>query len=826
MRLSTEDNFELSEENPMTINEYQNSVYQEIKLRAQSYNIIYVYGAIGSGKTSIMEKFRDVPSFIFPFSDINKKDESLFPWITSSKASANQVANINDATDAILSFDQTKCFKEPVKFLFSVFNKSLRTARELNNIFNDKEITVILNLIKLTAKGNYYLIFDNCENMNESSLQFINKLLTTCYINKLLKDKLKIILIENTNLISDSFNIVAETKIKVEIDNTVFEDFIDISSGSHTFSHDDKILLATVTGKDLGLVKVLLNYYKENNIEHDILIQSSTGEMLSDIFNKMIAIHLQERGKELDCLEIASVLGLIVNAYDLSELTHDEIGLVRDALEFGESLGLIASDTPDYSLVRFLHPIVKDILYSKLRNKEIFHREYSIILKKKYPTKHMIITDNLHRSAQRDIDVLYEFCTNLVMLALQNKLSAFDFGNNSNKYVSSKYKTFADVLYRILLWYEQGEYEICLKNINRICLIDIPGDYCNGIIKFITARVQLIIGNTLETFHEVKNLLLKAASVFLDYEMYDIYFDALTVLLNVCAYKLSDMNGAREIEKQYVEIYNKILPDVDDSELYNSYIEFKRRTASLLDAQGAFERMSDILSRDVFEDFLPKYKAYSDMIGYSLYAGEFSTAQEYSEQIRQYVNTNSFYVFPEEYKYINNAILSDIFCSEVGTGNFFTLVKCGIEQLKKYEDQPGVSKVVKTNLACLYMLNMNFEEAETRLFKLYNTLDEYSNSLYYTVVPSNLAALYAIKGDFKNAEKFNREVKSHLYMWDDNYQIYYKHQNEYMLKLIQQQSSITPLDLFRPDESARISAKTYQFVGRGIMMSELLFYTL
>lgn len=37
---------------------------------------------------------------------------------------------------------------------------------------------------------------------------------------------------------------------------------------------------------------------------------------------------------------------------------------------------------------------------------------------------------------------------------------------------------------------------------------------------------------------------------------------------------------------------------------------------------------------------------------------------------------------------------------------------------------------------------------------------------------------------------------------------------------------MTPFELFLPDSTSEISAKTYKFVGRGIMMSELLFYTL
>lgn len=55
---------------------------------------------------------------------------------------------------------------------------------------------------------------------------------------------------------------------------------------------------------------------------------------------------------------------------------------------------------------------------------------------------------------------------------------------------------------------------------------------------------------------------------------------------------------------------------------------------------------------------------------------------------------------------------------------------------------------------------------------------------------------------------------------------YYTWQNEYMKSLIESGTEVTPFDLFRIDETHTTSAKTYKFIGRGLMFSELLFYTL
>lgn len=47
-----------------------------------------------------------------------------------------------------------------------------------------------------------------------------------------------------------------------------------------------------------------------------------------------------------------------------------------------------------------------------------------------------------------------------------------------------------------------------------------------------------------------------------------------------------------------------------------------------------------------------------------------------------------------------------------------------------------------------------------------------------------------------------------------------------MKSLIESKTKVTPFDLFKLDKTHTTSAKTYEFIGRGLMFSELLFYTL
>ena len=75
-------------------------------------------------------------------------------------------------------------------------------------------------------KSNFYLIFDNCEYMNDRSAKFIRRLFINNDIRKALNNRLKLVFIENTTDNSSALSSLASANIKVEID----EAFIVVSS--------------------------------------------------------------------------------------------------------------------------------------------------------------------------------------------------------------------------------------------------------------------------------------------------------------------------------------------------------------------------------------------------------------------------------------------------------------------------------------------------------------------------------------------------------------------------------------------------------------------
>lgn len=808
--------------------EYQEKVYQNIVRILRDNNSVLIYGQLGSGKSTLINaSYSKNCSSYFAFKDIDKNSVDTFPLIVLSKSFSDKVNNNKEYIETITELSTKKV---PMRLIFNRFNKSIKMFKSLNNTFNDTEINIIIGLEKLIKTGHYYIILDNCEYINNATLSLIRKLMSCGIMSEAFKNRLKFIFIEN--VVNEEINSVLhsmiDNKVNVEISHSEYTKYIRSLKNSKEFPNETIQIIEAVSSKDLAITNILLEYFENDNTsQNELLKQTVTAERLADIFDYVISAHMKNHIQEINCLKVASILGLIISSYDLAELTDKEMEFIETTLTFGEQTGLLQKNVQNDSIISFLHPIIKDILYKKLENKSIHHQQYNNLLKRHYPNKHILIAENLYKGHINTQQLQNEFLTQLMILSINKSLSDFNAEEYINKYFDKKtIINFVNDYYTAIMLYEKGNYFESKRLVNNIDKIDIPSDFCKCLLDYLKARIIVVIGNTNADYLKVKKLLQRCIKTFFEHQIYDLYFDSLTVLLNVYAYKLSDLQSARQIEDEYVKNYHILETNVDTNELSDAYIEFLRRTASLLDAEGAYTRMTKLFNRYEIKDFLPKYKAYCDMVGYSLYAGEFSSAKEYSKKVENYITLNSFYDFPEKYKYINNKVLAKLYYYSVNSSEFKKAIAYGIKELTKYENLNGVSNVVKMNIACLHILNHNFSEAEKRLLELNSLLSVYSNALYNTYVPSNLAALYLLKKEYTKAADFNLNAKENLHMWDANYKVYYTYQNEYMRKLIDDKSDLMPADLFQPDLTHQTSAKTYSFVGRGIMLSELLFYTL
>lgn len=814
----------------MQLMKFQENAYQEIMHNLNKNNIVLVCGQLGCGKSQLINKyFKNDYSSFFEFKEIDKNSNDALPLIAVSKAFSDYLNNEKENVDILKDMSGEKL---PLTYLINKLSKLIRFSKSMNNYFSDTEINIIFSLnnkLKKVKKGCFYIVFDNSEYVNDFVMTFVRKLTACDIMNDFFKNRLKIIFVENVinEEVNENLHSLLENQINISISHDDYMEYVHSTTDIEGISDETISVLEALSAKDFSITNMLLEYLKTRElILDDLSIRTITVNRLVDVFDKVIVSHMSKHTIEIDCLKVASILGNIISSYDLVELTAKDKDFINTTIQFGKQTGLLKRDSNSTATTSFLHPIIRDILYEKLSDKKRHHQQYNELLKQRYPTKHLLMAENLYNGDIQTKQMRDEFLTQLMIYAKNKSLQDFDARKHIDKYFDETTITrFVNEYYLALLYYSQGDYYESEKLINSISNIDIPSSVTSSLIYYIKARIKTILGDDTEDFVKAKDWLIKCSKTFLENQIYELYFDSLTVLINIYAYKLSDLSSARQIEKDYVDTYQQLNNDVA-SEFSDEYSEFQRRTASLLDAEGAYNRMLNLFNKCTLKDFLPKYKAYNDMIGYSLYAGEFSKAKEYSLKIQEYIVKNSFYDFPEIYKVVSNRILSDLFNNDINTEKAKVTVKNGIKALRKYENQAGVSKVIKMNLACLYILNSNYNDAEKRLLQLYSTMHKYTNNLYTTCVQSNLSALYLLKEDYSKAHEFNLNVKENLFKWDDNYKTYYIWQNEYMKSLIESKTKLTPFDLFKLDKTHTTSAKTYEFIGRGLMFSELLFYTL
>lgn len=811
----------------MPLMKFQENVHREIMDNLNKNNVVLICGPLGCGKSELIKRYFDNNcSSLFEFKEIDRNRNDALPLIAVSKAFPDYLNNERENVE----FLGLSGAKSPLKYLFNKLSRSIRLSKNLNNYFSDTEINIILGLQnKVSRLKNYYIIFDNSEYANDFLITFIRKLTVCGILNDCFNNRLKIIFVENVinEEINENLHSLIDHQINISISHEDYTEYIYSIVDSDEISEETISVLEALSAKDFGITNTLLEYWKKHElILDDLSIRTVTVTNLVDIFDKVIISHMNKHTIEIDCLKVATILGNIISSCDLVELTAKDKDFINTTIQFGKESGLLKKDSNSTTTTSFLHPVIRDILYKKLNDKKQHHQQYNKLLMQRYPTKHLLIADNLYNGGIQPEQMRDQFLIQLTVYAKNKCLQDFD----SHKYIQKFFDEisithFVNDYKSALICYSQGHYCESENILNNINAIDIPSIVTSSLIDYIKARIKTILGDDITDFVKTKDLLINCASVFLKNQIYELYFDSLTVLINIYAYKLSDLSSAREIEREYVTVYQQLNNDVA-KEFSDEYSEFQRRTASLLDADGAYNRMLNLFKKCNLKDFLPKYKAYNDMIGYSLYAGEFLKAKEYSDIIKDYITQNSFYDFPETYKVVNNMLLSELFNSNMDAEKIKSTVKNGIKALRKYENQSGVSKVIKMNLACLYILNNNIIEAEKSLLLLYSSMQRYTNNLYTTCIQTNLTAVYLLKGDYIKAQEFNINVKNNLYKWDDNYRNYYIWQNEYMRSLIENKTKVTPLDLFALDKTHTTSAKTYEFVGRGVMFSELLFYTL
>lgn len=421
----------------MQLMKFQENACQEIKHNLYKNNIVLVYGQLGCGKSKIISEYcnNDYSSF-FEFKEIDQNKNDEFPLLTVSRAFSDFINNEKENLE-ILGIFGTKSL---LKYLVSKLSNPLRVSKKLNNFFSDTEINIILGLKNKVAqtKGNdFYVIFDNSEYINDYVLTFIRKLTVCGILNNFFRNRLKFIFVENiiNEEVNEHLHSLLESQIKISITHDDYIEYVNSTTNNIDISDETTLVLEALSAKDLSITNMLIEYLKNQDlILDDLCIRGLTVNRLVNIFDKVIISHMNKHTTEIDCLKVASILGNIISSCDLVDLTDKDKDFINTTIQFGRQAGLLKKDISSTATISFLHPLIRDILYEKLSDKKLHHQKYNELLKQKYPTKHLLIAENLYNGGIQPKQMKDEFLVQLMIYAKNKSLQNFDASKYINKY--------------------------------------------------------------------------------------------------------------------------------------------------------------------------------------------------------------------------------------------------------------------------------------------------------------------------------------------------------------------------------------------------------
>ena len=793
-------------------------------------DIVLLKGLVGSGKSYLIEEVWSEASFCrFERDSVLRND--LFTFFFSLGIYTSKRKDVGQSI-AMQAFQDVSRLKSPTMVVEKIVNYTYnKILRKYNRVFNEAELIIIDFLFKKAkAQSPLYLVLDNIENASNADAEFIIKIIRTNILENLFKHKLKIILI---------FNQGEQTPESNRLLNAIPENYqvqhtIDDNSYAKYVRHLVKTPLSeiyiqtmgAITYKDLGLTRIAIDIIE--NCQLDLIHDSSPtsiDSMLS-IFDEVLKIHFTKHDKELYNLKIASIMGLVVQIYDLGVLTENDYEALRDSLELCARLDLLKQfDKNSDTVIEFFHPVICDLLYYKLEQKSEYHKKYAEYLQKAKPLQHLIISKHFLLGKKNE-EASWHYLSSLAVQAFRG-IESLDTIEELEGYLNerSTTKEYYTIVYASLELYKTGAFQQSKEKLEEMEPIYFVSDFLLGLFNYIKARNMILICDETSEFQNIVQLLRKSCDIFLKNNIYDLYFDSLSALINVYSYKLSDLNTARILEEEYIQEYHQ-LDRFENGELHDFYLDFRRRTASLVSPESAHRRLQKIEADICESKIMQTYKILGDRVGYSIYAGEFEDTIIALEKLFDYIESKDFFPFPELYKCKSNEIVCKVFQTRESLHAVNLNIKRGISILKKLISQGYTSHVLELNLAALYLLNTEYENAYMHFKKLEQKLDQYNSIFYYTYVHSNLAAYHVLNCNFAEARNHAELVQAQLSRWDDNFRPFYVEQNKCMIRLIESESCLSPLELFNAFYKESKIGKTWNFLGNGILFSELLFYTL
>ncbi len=711
------------------------------------------------------------------------------------------------------------------KCIYCIKHKSYSKIRRnfSNYHFTNQEINLMAKISKYAKTHNENtIVFNNINFANELDLTFFKKIIESDFLRKY-ANQIKFIFISSSSKLNniDLRDLDIHNCIEIKLSENELCEYIKNTYKNLHVSDEKLKQYLKLCHNDFGLINSIINSsenIKLDNAEHDELLQ-----LEHIIFTTL------ERNQELNVLEIAAVIGLSFDINMLKSISELELYDLVERLKSAYDFGFLTKvDSYNYE---FISNFIRNTVYKHGGANVLWHKKYAEEINQIAPNEHALIARHYHLGGELELS-LYQYWAYILVAAIDNRIIA-----DKSTLVDIENMIHSNIVWEASFSYIRNMLNKYLKNqLSKAEIIDCFQDNFTpnktfDVINTYTKLTLLYAGkytNTNKEFHLLGQKLEKSYIFLKQKRLLGLQIRCALYIIDIYSYRLNEFDKARKMQKELDCITQNLLQNLGNNSLLlcNNTLVLKivRKTSVLFNAEIAYSKTKNLLSvckeyQNTIDE-VELYKFFNDHLGYSLYAGEFADVSE--EIIGKITNMISFsreMNFPKTYKIRMNYFLYNLF-----KGN---LAKPEIENflLTEIKTANSTSSMYRYDLASVAMLCSDFNFAEKILLELYEDLKRNSTCFYHYSYNSNLASLYILKGNYEKAKFYNDKVINTDFDWFDDFIEIMKFRAKKMADFIAEGASFTPLTLFNCfSDIPIIISKTWSFLGKGILFSELMFY--
>ena len=703
------------------------------------------------------------------------------------------------------------------KRAFKFFKKLSRVRQYIikhryNHIdFQEKEIDILIKLEKISKKP-AYVVINHLNYACKEDLLFYQKLLESDYLSK--HSNLKLIFISDEIIINNINLFDQKVTFTLHIEDTEFIELLRKKINLPEISDDRLLMYLNICNYNIELLKSILestNLECSDNNEYIFLFEQRIKQIL-------------EAMPDITALEFGAIIGISFDAFSISEISEIQLeNIVAQAKEASDNKLILKLDG-EYNF-QFVDEIVRKTINFLDPKKAIHYLKYAQHINAKTPFEYLRISNQYYNAN----NILYTIAYYMLYLLdcrvnarepndVPDYNKAIETHISSNIILKSVYKEFQ----RILDLYRDNNLPQ-----NEYFDFNYSSDYdiVTNCLQF-SYLYLLYISKSIVHAHDYETLAENLKSLYEFFEEKNILGVQLQIafmLLDIFSYRVNAKEKVPEILVILESLESKISKpnSLIDAKTLLKYI---RKIASVDDTLAGYNKMRTIYGayKDSNTDLynVEFYKFLSDFLATALYNGKWT--ELYPEVINDIENMLSMETsckLPKVYKPKMNIMLYRLYNNNLPMNEIKSFVS---QEYKQFTTNSIMYQFDVASFA-LYIGNTRF--AEFILSSLYERTLQNPTCFYDYCINANLTALYILKHDYAKAKAHNDHILNTDYNWYEPFITTMKKRAMCFSAIIKEERSVSSRQLWTIlDKEPLGEFDNVQFLGKGILFSELMFY--